>query len=427
MGFFGLKAFPSATLLRKEAELMAIKSGQFLHDANGFVVDRIQTGGVSNLNIPEEKIYELGNYNTVATVRDIPDLSFEIESFDTTTEVESLLLGQDPTLVSPGDEFDFIKSMPLDVISPFKSGQGAFDIVRGIVVPYLTLESATYRFGVRQNSTQTFSLRGDAVYYTQGSPYYEEFDIVAGANQTYTFEETAIVYKQAGDDIYALSVCAKDPSTGQYKRLFLSTGDYTNTPTAVTVAANLFLEGYTRLCVTYATAAATEYPQSVHETTSVKPAAVRGKDIDVYVSDGGATPVLGRWTGVQSFEVTRRVNLDNDEEFGNYHYVSQDYDTAEVNGSITVRSVDAIDLWNKIYQVANVPANEVAGAHSSVPLPIELQISHPDTGDRIKTLYIPDARFTLPNLQGRVQQKLEVTFPFSSDGGDLLVYDGERV
>jgi len=42
------------------------------------------------------------------------------------------------------------------------------------------------------------------------------------------------------------------------------------------------------------------------------------------------------------------------------------------------------------------------------------------------TLYVPDARFTLPNIQSRVQTKLETPFGFTSDGGTLLVYNGER-
>ena len=31
---------------------MAIKAGQILHDVNGFVIDRIQSAGVGNVNIP---------------------------------------------------------------------------------------------------------------------------------------------------------------------------------------------------------------------------------------------------------------------------------------------------------------------------------------------------------------------------------------
>ena len=403
---------------------MAIKAGQFLHDANGFVVDRIQSGGVGNLNIPEEKIYELGNYQTVATVRDIPDLSFDLESFDVSTEVEALLNFVDPTSTNDGDEFDFADHVPMDVISPFKSATGAFDIVRGIIVPYLTLESATYRFGVRQNSTQQFSLRGDAVYYAPGSPYYEEFS-GDGATSVFNFANTAIVYQEQGSNIYALSVCVVF-ADGTYKRLFHGE-EYTDSATGITItdpATDTPAGSTIKVC--YASTTAATYAQTVHQTSSVKPAAVRGKDIDVYVADPAATTSFSRWTGVQSFEVTRSVNLENDEEFGNTHFVSSDYDTAEVSGSITIKDRDVDDLFAKIHAVTGVATDEVVGPHVTALVPLEVRVSDPDTGDRLKTLYIPDARFTVPSVQGRVQTKQEVTFDFDSDGGSLLVYQGER-
>lgn len=403
---------------------MAVKSGQILHDIHGFVVDRIQTGGVGNLNIPEEKVYELGNQKTVATVRDIPDLTFDMESLDISTEIEAILTGVDPTTVTDGTEFDFVDSKPLDIISPFKAGSGLYNIVRGLVIPYLTLENVTYRFGVRANATQQFSLRGDAIYYIPGTPYYEEFT-GNGATATFSLAHTALLYEEGPDDIYVLGVCVVF-ADGTARRLFFGE-DYTNTATSFTLLdpAGDAPAGST-IKVVYGSLTAATYPQTVHQGVSVKPAAVRGKDIDVYVGSTAATPVFSRWTSVQSFEVTRRVNLDNDEEFGNAHYVAQDYDTAEVNGSITVRPRDPADLWAKIHQIADVATNRVVGPHTSVLLPVEIRVSDPETGNRVKTLYIPDARFTVPGVQGRVQQKTEVTFPFSSDGGTLLVYDGAR-
>lgn len=402
---------------------MAIVAGQFLHDANGFVIDRIQTGGVSNLNIPEEKVYELGNFKTVATVRDIPDLSFDLESFDVSTEIEALINGVDPTTVSDGDEFDFLDSQALDIISPFKAGKGQYNIVKGLVVPHLTLESATYRFGNRQNATQSFTLRGDSIYYVPGTPYSVE---VAGDGTTGPFAlgHVALPYEEGGDTIHALSVCVYY-ADGTYKRLYFG-DDYTDSTTTFTLADGDDAPIGSTIRAVFGSATAATYPQTVHQNVSVKPAGVRGKDIDVYVGDSAATPTFTRWTGVQSFEVTRRVNVDNDEEFGNPHYVSQDYDTAEVSGSITLRPRNPEDLWEKIHQVANVPDNEIVGPNTAVALPIELRIHDPNSGDRMKTLYIPDARFTVPGVQGRVQQKLEVTFNFNSDGGDLLVYAGER-
>lgn len=405
---------------------MAIKAGQIIHDVHGFVIDRIQSGGVSGLNIPQEKIYELGNYQTVATVRDIPDLSFDLESFDVSTEFEALVHGKNPTSVANGDEFDFSTTYPIDVISPFKAGNGQFAIVKGLAVPYLTLEQATYRFGVRQSATQQFTLKGDAVYYIPGSPYQHQFSLVNNT-LTYTLPNTATVYNESGNTLYVLSACVKNTSTGAYKRLFFGTdaNGFTNTATTITLQTDWYDAGYTTLHVVYGSATQATYNQSVHEDTTVKPAAIRSKDIFVYVSDGASTPTLVKWSGVQNFEVSRRVNLENDEEFGNTHYVSTDYTTSEVTGSITVRPTDTDALWSLVQQIAGTSSNEITGPISVVPLEVVVEVRDPDSGDVLKTWQIPDARFTLPGVQGRVQQKADVQFQFQSDGGLLSVFKGE--
>lgn len=381
----------------------------------------MQSAGPGNINIPEEKIYELGNFRTVATVRDTPDLSFDMESFDMSCEVEAILTGQDPTSIVDGDEFDFDNSMPLDIISPFKAGTNEYNVVRGVAIPYLTLERAVYRFGLRQNSTQTFTLRGDTINYINGSPYYQEFTN-SGAG-TYNFAHTAQVYVESGNNNYALCVTAINRTTNIYKRLFLG-DDYTNTSSGFTTLSAL--SDYDKLCVVYGSSTAATYLQTVHQGVSVKPAAIRGKDIDVYIGSTGATPSFTRWASVQSFEVTRSVNLENDEEFGNPHYVDSSYDTAEVTGSIGVKAANAAELFDKIQQIADVSGTNIVGPFTSALLPLEVRISDPDSGDVLKTLYIPDARFTIPSIQGRVQTKLEVPFPFTSDGGSLLVYAGQR-
>lgn len=408
---------------------MAIKAGQILHDAQGFVVDRIQTGGVTNLNIPEEKVYELGNFKTVAVTRDTPDLSFDIESLDVTPKIEAISLFRDPTAVAPGDEFDFADAKPLDVISPFRSGQNAFDIVRGIVIPSLTLESVAYRFGMRQNAGETFTYRGDSVYYVPGTPYYQEFTVPAGPVPSplgpYALTNAAIPYTEAGDTYHALGVCWVDPVTGAYKRLFHGL-DYTDTANDVTLL--VAPPTGAKLKVVYGSLTAATYPQSVNDANdvTVKPAAVRGKDIDIYVETAPGSGVLARWTSVQSFEANRRVNLDNNEEFGNHHYVSQDYDTADVTGTVTVRPRDPADLWGKIHQITAVAGTEVVGPNKNVQLGVEARIFDPEDHTLLKTLWVPDARFRVPNVSGRVQTKTEVSFQFTSDAGDLLVYDGAR-
>ena len=44
----------------------------------------------------------------------------------------------------------------------------------------------------------------------------------------------------------------------------------------------------------------------------------------------------------------------------------------------------------------------------------------------LKTLYSPDARFTLPAFSGRVNQKQTLSFPWDSDSGVLIAYKGSK-
>lgn len=403
---------------------MSVKAGQVIFDAYGFVVDRIQTGGATGLNIPEEKIYEVGNFQAVATVRDTPDLSFDLETFDVSTELEALLTFTDPTLVNVGDSIDLANAVPLDIISPIKDGWNIFNASRGVVIPYLNLESASYRFEMKGNSTQKHTLKGDSYFFVDGSPYYEEF---AGDGATTVFNITngpAQPYDYAGQTNYILGACIVQADR-TYKRLFLG-DDFTNTSAGLTLSAASLAPTGSTLKVVYGSATSSNYPQSVHATTAVKPAAVRGRNIDVYVGTNAATPVFSRWASVQSAEVNWSVTLDKDEEFGNSQYVSQDHDVPEVKGSIVIRPRDTAEMWARVQEITNVTAGNVAGPLTSVPLPVEIRISDPDTGVRQKTLYVPDARFKPPAIEGRVQQKLEPTFEWTSDAGSLLIYRGAR-
>jgi hypothetical protein len=337
-------------------------------------------------------------------------------------EIEALLTNKNAGSISAGQEFDFTSHVPVNVLSPFKAGNGAFNVVKGIALPYLTLERATYRFGIRQNATQQFTLRGDSILYVPGTPYYQEYTNTGAG--TYSFANTALLYAEGGSNYYATAVMLKDSVTNRYKRLFLGT-DYTNTSGGFTLLGSEQAT-YNRICVVYGSATAATYNQAVHATTAVKPAAIRGKDIDLYVGSAGSTPTFTRWTSVQSVEVNRSVALDNDQEFGNSHYVSSDYDTADVNGNVVLRPRDPDELFDRLQEITGLGSSDIIGPFSSVALPVEVRISDPDSGDVLKTLYVPDARFTIPGVQGRVQQKLEVTINFTSDGGTLKVYAGER-
>jgi hypothetical protein len=409
---------------------MAIKSGQFVMTNSGLLIDRVQTGGVSNLGIPSERIYELGNYHTLTTLRDIPDLSFDVESYDVSCKMEALLLGLDPANnVAGTTAFDFNLAQPFNVLSPFRSSQNHFDAIRGLVVPHLALESVAYKFGVKQNASQTYTLKGDSVFFVPNIPY-EDVYTSDGTTTTHSLTHTALEYFNTtlgvAQFVVNMSVYYAD---GTFARLFNGTHfDYTDTSTVVTFNAGKVPVSGSKIRVQYASTTSENILQAANDADgiSVSPAAIRAKDIDIYIGTSGPTPTFSRWTGVQSFDCTWKVNLDPNLEFGNPLTVSSDYVTAEVDGTITTRDVSVTELFNKIYQATNVPTNQVAGALSSTPIPVEIRLSNPDTGTALKTIYIPDARFEPPTTSGRVNQKLDTPFKYSSDTGLLFVYDGQR-
>lgn len=409
---------------------MAIKAGSILHVGNDTVViDRIQTAGPGNLNIPTEKIYELGNYQSVATVRDIPDLSFSLESFDVSTEIEALLLDVDPAVVG---DLDLALARNLQIASQFKAGKDAtspFNIVGSVGIPYLALESASYRFGLRDNARQTFSLRGDSIFYNPGATYVDTFVGTNAANQVVVTAHPAYAYTDASGTrrILSLEVGAKRLTPGvDYT---MANGTVAAGAAIVTITILAAVPVGVKIRVMYASSDVRSYPQNVHEDTTVKPAAVRGKDIDIYV--GGYDPAdipgsaVNKMISVQAATVDWRVTLEKDEEFGNYFAVGSDFDVPAVNGSIDVKPRDVAEFFAKIRKITGISsATEVVGPNTAVPLELDIVIKDgANAGAPLKRLHVEDARFSVPGYSGRVQQKLTVTLPFESDSGSLHIFN----
>jgi hypothetical protein len=388
---------------------MAIKGGQILHVTGGFVIDRIQTGGVTGINVNEDRLEELGNTIAIGTIRDIPDLTFEIESFDVTTELESILTGgindeADATL------FDLALNVPINVISPFKAS-GAQTVDGGVVIPYLSLESMSYAFSLGDPATQTATMRGDSVFYVPGSVYEETFD---GDTTTGPFNFTdgpAFKSTIGGTEYFALSVTVD----GIRQKNII---DYTDTATGVTFEAGSEpATGTDNIVLTYGSAVASTYAQGVHNVAD--PIGIRGRDTYISVDAGN------NWLGVQSGNIDWSVSLERDEEFGNSFIVAQDFDIPDVSGSVSMKAADVNALFAQIQLVTGLTGTDIANATEDPPeLDVEI-ITVDSAGATTKTWIVPDAKFTVPSLQGSVGSKLETDFSFVSATGILEVYKAD--
>lgn len=408
---------------------MAIKGGDLIHIGNQVLIDRIQTGGPGQVNIPTEKIYELGNYQSVGTVLDIPDLSFQLDSLDASAELEALLTGKTFSTDTAGTEYDISKCLPIDVASQFKAGRTAaspFNVIGSVALPYLYLERLGYRFDLRGNGSVSATLRGDSIFYNPGSTMIQEAAGTNSANQSITLAEDAYPYNgdvNAGTR-YALGVSLASGKRLQFGTDYTETATGTGTTKTVTVTVLAAVPTTDKIRVIYSTDTVASYPQNSHAAASAtRPAAIRGRNVEVLI--GGAT-VTDKWTSVQSLNVDWSVRLDRDEEFGNSNVIGQDFDVPDVNGSLEIKPRDYNELMEKLQVVTGVGAGEVIGALQRVPLPLTVLIKSPETGDVLKTIYVPDARFTVPGFSGRTQTKQTLSMSFESDSGALKVYKGEK-
>jgi hypothetical protein len=410
---------------------MSIKSGELIHVGNQVLVDRAQTAGPGNLNVPQEIIYELGNYQSVGIVRDIPDLRFDLESLDCSAQIEALLTNQSFATMPAGTEIDLSKVLPMDVASQFKKGRTSdapFEVEASVAIPFVLASQIEYRYGLQQNATQTVQLNGDGIFYAGGTTYIEE-PTGAVAKAGYALANTAIVYK--GDLVngprYALAVTIE--SSG--KRLAYGV-DYTESAVGsgatktvtLTVLAGANALDTDKIRIIYQSDVAASYPQASHAPAStVKPAALRGKDIEVRVA---GTAITNRWSGVQSVDLTWSVQLDRDLEFGNASVIGQDFQVPEVRGTVEIKPRDVQELLTRVRQVAGVTDESIVGPNTSITTSLEVILHSPYDGSILKTLWVPDARFTIPGFSGRVQTKLTVSLPFQSDTGVFKVYKGAK-
>lgn len=408
---------------------MAIKAGQILHVGNdSVVIDRIQTGGPGNLNIPTEKIFELGNYKSVATIRDVPDLSFTMESLDTSWELENLLLNS-PAYVA-ADGFDLSLSKPVEVASQFKAGKDTatpYAIVNSVGIPFLVVESVGYRFGLRDNARQTVTLRGDSIFYNPGSTYVDSVVGSGVAGQAVATTHPAYQTDDGGTR-RVLSV------TVGTKRLFKDK-DYTETYGAISAGAATTTITITKavaatetIRIMYASPTVRSYPESTHQGVSVKPAAVRGKDIDVYLGGYNPANVSGSAANkvamVQGCAADYRVTLEKDEEFGNYYAVANEFEVPAVTGSIDLKPVQVAELFEIVRKVAGVTDPlKVVGASQGATLALDIVIKDAANANAtLKRIHVPDARFTVPGFTGRANTRFTNTINFESDTGVLKVF-----
>jgi len=410
---------------------MAVKAGSIVTVGNGVaLIERLQSGGPGTLNIPKEKIYELGNYESVATVYDTPELTFTLESFDVSTDTEQLLVDADIEDVLR-DGIDLATAKPINIVQNFKPGKklaNPYLAANGVAIPYLTIESASYRFGLRENATETFTLRGDSLYYCPGAVYVDQFPGTGQAGQVCVTTHPGYPYTDSNGTRRILAVTAGTNRLTEGPDYTVSYGPIVDDAATATVTVTEPVAVGETIRVVYHSPDPVTYPQTIHTPATLKPAAVKGKDIDVYI--GGYDPedpegsAANKFTGVQDVTLEWRVTQEEEREFGNPNAVSRDFDVPTVNGTVTILPRDVPDLFAKLRKITGVSSQTAAvGPDLAALLPLDIVIKDAESGGTpLKWFHVPDARFSVPGYSPRVEQNVTISLEWESDSGALKIH-----
>lgn len=419
---------------------MAIHTSTILTQSGNDIIQRIQSGGPGELNIPEEKIHELGNKLSLETLYDRPELSYNVESYDMSAYFEARMTGRNPETFPTtigSNEIDLGEYLPMNFLSPWKDSKTEHTVNYGTIVDNAVPSDVTYRFGAGENSTQSFTFNADNIYYGAGQPWEEYFTNIGAS--TYTLQHTAHLHDQSGSDLYVLGVMLFDSAAPHNHKVVpfdtSATSGYTNTSNSFSLSVDDSAT-YDRIRVVYFIDGETyDYDQdgvtsdgsTIHIPIATIPSAIKGRNIHVYVAnEQTATPVYTKITSIQTLEVTRTATLENTEELGSSRFTDSEAGTPEVSGTMGFRPKSPADFFEKLYLLSGVNPGEVVGPLVTQPMHLEIQIEHPKTGAILKTIYIGGARVQIPGWTGQADSNLEITLSFGSDTGEMLVYNGKR-
>jgi hypothetical protein len=417
---------------------MSVHAGTIIHVGGNNVIDRIQSAGLGDVNVATDVIREIGNELVVDKVPGDPDFTFTLESFDVSTELEAFLTGQvggtgsaaAPGATDPdGTAYHWTDCGFVNVPSPWKDPlTGSAGVVEaGHLIPGYYPTRLRYHFGATENSTQTAELAGGSFYYAGGAPV-EQFETGDGATTAFPTDDAAIGYRRGG---------AEGTS---FKRVFgvivdgvLQTPDvdYAETPSTANANAVVATVTFTTAPATgadirfvYFTDAARDYPQPVHASSLVKPAAVRGRNICAFLGSGGARQKIG---SVQTLDLEATVDSEIERELCNEEPVGRTINGTDVTGTLVVRSKNADAFLALLSKITGVPAGEVYGFINTWGIPLEVQIQNPKNPAQIlKTLYVDDAVFQPPGTPARVNTPTDLSLAVSSKSGQFAAYKGAK-
>lgn len=411
---------------------MSIRAGSILHLSGNNVIDRIQSAGLGNVNLPIETVREVGNREVVDKIAQEPDFTFSMDSWDVSTDVMAFLTGAPegtsasggaPGASDPeGTEYDWLDCQFVNIPSPWKdpATASAGVIEAGHLIPGYYPTKISYSFGVTDNSSQTVELSGGSFYYYEGTPKEDQFT-GTGAQTEFASTQVAVHTRRGGAtgttfrSVFGVLIDGELQTEGVD---YTVTGGAEDPGSTATVTFTVAPANEADVRFAYFTSVAGAFPQTVHASTLVKPGAVRGRNIKVLV-DGQ------RIGGIQSATLEATVEGEVERELGTEDIVGRVNNGTDTNGTITLRSKDKDAFFAVLAKVTGVSRDEVFGWFNDNEVRLEIQIENPkNPGTIIKTLLLREAKFQPPGTPAQVNAATDFAVQFSSVSGTFQEVKG---
>lgn len=407
---------------------MSIPAGSILTVAGLNVVDRLQDAGLQNPKVPTETVRETGNNLVVGKVLTEADFTFQLTSWDTNCDMMALLLGklgvigEGPSAKdAAGTVYDWEDVGFVNIASPWKTDTGTAggDIGSGVIIPAYFPTALSYKFGVKAMAEQAVTLRGGAFFMNYGGYPIEETAAGTGAATTFETKEPANVLRIGGH------------GSTEYQHVFgvmvngviqIPGVDYVEEEGAVPEAVG----GMTQVKIKFAVAPPNEavvrymyfsttahkLDQTVHESTLISPAAVRGRDIDLYL---GAPGEMVKIHGCQDYSLAASIAGEIQREMGTYDPIGFSTTGTDTNGSVTLEPQTQEKFYEVLAEMIGIDKSEVMGYVNQYPVPLTAAIQNPaKRGEILKSIYVPDAIFQTPGSTVKVNTVSQ--FPITWEG-----------
>jgi hypothetical protein len=418
---------------------MSVKAGSIVTVAGRNVVDRLQSAGLGNAAIPIETVRETGNDLVVDKVPGEADFTFTMESWDVSTDLMAFLTGkvgnqavaQPPGYGDPaGTEYRWENVRPVNITSPWKGDTGSQGghVAAGLIIPGYYPTRLRYTFGVTDMSVQSVDLAGGAYYYAKTPPV-EEFASGDGVQVAFITSEAARALRLGGtagttfQRVFGVMVNGVMQTKGVDYAESIVAAD-AGQPAATTITFNVAPPNAADVRFCYFTETAKALPQAVNADATVKPGAVRGRNIIIRIDPDGLDV---RLPGVQTMEFEATVAGAVEREMGNADPTGRSNDGVDASGTVTIRPKDIDAFFRALEIVTGVAQDEVYGYFNQHTVPVQVDIQNPkNAGQILKSIFISDGQFQPPGTPARVNSPTDFAFAFQSVTGTFSEFKGGR-